>query len=452
MPPGSDEVPSVPRLAFWRSAKSSGTVLRNARWMLFGQGLSLVFQGAYFLLLGRLLGSTEYGIYAGAFSTVSVLSQYSSLGSQWLLLKYVSQERKAFAVYWGNVLLTTFSLGSLLILASIWLGSHLAHTYGIVMLLCVASSECICAQLTSAAGRAFQAFEKMQLTAGLNLLVNFLRAVTAAILFARQSRASATEWAVASLIVSAIAACVALVLVRRALGKPFFSTTLFRSRLGEGAVFAVSYSTTGVYNDIDKSLLGHYGLNAANGIYTLAYRIIDVATIPAMAVQGAAFPQSFRMGLDGIRRTTAYAVHLVKRTAPLTLACGLAVTFAGTFIPRLVGRSFNETSLALFWLCPLPFFRSFQLAAGDALTAAGFQRLRLLSQAVAAVLNFAVNLYLIPRYSWRGAAAASLITDGLIACTNWALAFWLVSSAKGSESAHPSDPLSTCTAAHSVPE
>ena len=63
--------------------------------------------------------------------------------------------------------------------------------------------------------------------------------------------------------------------------------------------FALSYSTSGICDNIDKTMLGHYGMNAANGIYTMAYRAIDVATMPLYAVQGAAIPRFFRNGAAG---------------------------------------------------------------------------------------------------------------------------------------------------------
>jgi hypothetical protein len=41
-------------------------------------------------------------------------------------------------------------------------------------------------------------------------------------------------------------------------------------------------------------------------------------------------------------------------------------------------------------------------------------------------MNFALNLYLIPMYSWRGAAWSSLLTDGLLAAANWAVLSHLI--------------------------
>jgi O-antigen/teichoic acid export membrane protein len=410
----------------WRRVCHS-SLARNASWMFFGQGLSVVCQGAYFILLGRLLGSTEYGIYVGAVAMVSILSQYSPLGSHSVFLRYVSPDPKNFAPYWGNILVTTFALGSLFVALATLAGPHLLHSDSWAMLLCVALGDCVCAQLTAAAGRVFQAFEKMRITAGLNLLVNLLRTLLAGLMLWRLHHGTAWQWAVAALIVSFTAACISLALVTRFYGKPSFSIPLLRRRMGEGFVFALSYSTTGVYNDIDKAMLGHYGMNAANGIYTMAYRVIDVCTMPIAAIQGAAFPRFFRKGVDGVRSTAEYAARIVKRTAPLALLSAAAMLLAAPIIPRLLGKGFGESVLALRWLCLLPLFRSFQLSAGDAVTGAGHQKLRLGSQAAAAAFNFGINLYLIPLYSWRGAAWSSLATDGMLAVFNWTVLLCLTS-------------------------
>jgi O-antigen/teichoic acid export membrane protein len=89
--------------------------------------------------------------------------------------------------------------------------------------------------------------------------------------------------------------------------------------------------------------------------------------------------------------------------------------------PYLLGHTFSQSVDAIRWLCFIPLFRAFHLSAGDAMVGAGYQRYRLGAQGVAAASNFGANLYLIPRFSWRGAAFASLLTDGGLALLCWAL-------------------------------
>src|SRR5579862_7737338 len=79
--------------------------------MLVGQGLSFLLQAGYFILLARLLGVKEYGIFAGAFAFVSIATPYSTLGSGLLFVRYVGTDRSKFAAYWGNILLSSAVAG-----------------------------------------------------------------------------------------------------------------------------------------------------------------------------------------------------------------------------------------------------------------------------------------------------------------------------------------------------
>jgi O-antigen/teichoic acid export membrane protein len=92
----------------------------------------------------------------------------------------------------------------------------------------------------------------------------------------------------------------------------------------------------------------------------------------------------------------------------------------------VIGKSFANSVSALRWLCLLPVLRSLHLSAGDSLTGAGYQRYRTASQIFAAALNFGLNLILIPRFSWLGAAWASLLTDGSLVAGNWMVLTFLV--------------------------
>jgi O-antigen/teichoic acid export membrane protein len=265
----------------------------------------------------------------------------------------------------------------------------------------------------------------MSISASLNLLVNLLRAVAAGLMFWRMQHAAAWQWALAALLVSAVAAVTSLVLVTAYYGRARFSARLLRDRTGEGTVFALSYSTGSIYDNVDKTLMGHYGMNAANGIYTMAYRVIDVACVPFGSIQLAASPRLFRKGMEGVRSTAAFAVRIVKRTGPAAVVTTLILLAAAPVIPYLAGNSFSESVSALRWLCLLPIFRCLHWSAGDALTGTGHQKLRLGTHSIAAAFNLVINLFLIPRFGWLGAAWASLATDGLLVILNWSV-LWIL--------------------------
>jgi len=400
-----------------RARKS--VLVRNAGWLFAGQGLSFVVQAFYFVVLARLLGTTQYGLLAGAIALVGIVSQYSSLGSGLLFLRYVSADNSNLRLYWGNVLMSVFLLGGLLVVGLSLGGRWLVGAATMPLLLPIAISDCLFQQLTSCAGQVFQTFEKMKFSAALTLLSSVSRCILAIGLLVFLGRASAWQWALCSLAVTSMSACVAVAIVTRFFGLPSFSPSLLIRRAGEGFVFAVSGSTTAVYNDIDKVVLSHFGMNQANGIYSMAYRAVNIGSMPIQSIVGAAFPRFFREGVKGIAALVPMARALLRRTLVLGILVSAGMFLCAPIIPHLIGRSYAESVSALRWLCLIPFFRCFHLSAGDAIAGAGHQKFRLISQSIAAIGNLLLNLYLVPRYSWHGAAWASLATDGSLGVMNW---------------------------------
>jgi O-antigen/teichoic acid export membrane protein len=428
---GQDEPPSLKRRL---SAATMGVVnsrlARNAGWVLGGQVASFGVQAAYFVVLARLLGSAQYGILAGAAALVNIFSQYSAMGAGILFLRYVSPDHSRFREYWGNILLSIGLVGTLAIVLLYFVGGWLVGQTAASILVILAIGDCLCGQLTAAAAQVFQTFEKMRTNAGLNFLTNVLRLALAVGMALAVHRTTAWTWAAASLAVSFVASLIAVAKVTTHFGLPKFSLKLLFARFGEGFIFAISGSTTTVYNDVDKVMLGHYGMTVANGIYSMAYRIVNICTMPIGSIHSAALPRFFRQGVDGIKATAPFARKLLKRTTILGALGAAAMFLAAPLLPHIAGADFAKSVSAVRWLCLIPLLRSFHLSAGDAISGAGFQRFRLASQFLAAAGNFGINLYLIPRYSWQGAAWASLLTDGSLALMNWGLLFLLMQRVK----------------------
>ena len=84
--------------------QSKPRLRRNAAWIFGGQLFSLAVQATYFAVLARLLGLHEYGILAGVAATVSLASQFSSLGSGFVFLRHVSADYSLYRAYFGNLL------------------------------------------------------------------------------------------------------------------------------------------------------------------------------------------------------------------------------------------------------------------------------------------------------------------------------------------------------------
>lgn len=404
-----------------RRLRSSG-LARNAAWMLTGQGLNLLLRAGYFILLARLLGVREYGVFAGAFAFVSLATPYSGLGSGLLFLRYVSADARNFSTYWGNILLATLGSGLSLALLLYWIAPRLLNPASASVVLLVAIGECVFQQLVFSAGQVFQAFEELRMTAMFGLLTSALRLLAVAIMARLLHHATAWQWALWSLAASVLAAVTGAAVIASRFGRPAFIPRLFFSRLGEGFNFSFASSTQSVYNDIDKTMLSHYGMNVANGIYTMAYRLVDIATIPIAALDSAVLPRFFRHGAEDAQTVTGLSTRLARRASLIGILMAMAMFVAAPLIPHVVGEGFRDSVMALRWLCLIPAFRGMHQLTGSAITGMGFQRYRTATQFSAAVLNFGLNLWFIPHFGWRGAAWTSLATDGSLGVANWIIA------------------------------
>ncbi len=399
-----------------------GAFARNASWMMAGQCVGFVLQAAGFMLLARLLESREYGIYVGAVAMVSLVSQFSPLGSGLLFLRYVSPDHSKCAPYLGNIVMATCTCGGLLTVLLWAIAGRIVNPASASIIVLVALNDCICSKLVDSAGQVFQAFERLQTTAMMNLSIGFVRLATVAAIYFTVRRANVWQWAEASLLASIVAAVIAIGAVLSLIGLPSFDLRLFAKRALEGFGFSFAGSTTSLYNDLDKTMLSHYGLNLANGVYTMAYRVVDIATTPIRAVHSAALPGFFRQGAkDGVHATLACARTIIKKTALWGAFAAVSMFILSPLIPLAAGQSFAQSAEALRYLCLIPLFRSLHLGAGDALTGAGLQPARTTAQFVAVGINLALNLLLISSLGWRGAAIASLATDGALAAMNWGI-------------------------------
>jgi O-antigen/teichoic acid export membrane protein len=242
--------------------------------------------------------------------------------------------------------------------------------------------------------------------------------------------ATAWQWALASTFVSALAAGIAITVVTIKFGWPEFASRTFAKHGAEGVEFSFAASTSFLYNDLDKTMLSHYGMNLANGVYTMAYRVVDISTIPITAIHAAALPQFFKRGASGLQETAKFAHSLIKRGFVLGLLASLGMFIAAPLIPHVAGQGFAQSVQALRWLCLIPALRSIHLMTGCALTGAGLQKYRTATQTAAVALNFGLNLWLIPAHGWLGAAWSSLATDAALAAMNWGVLKILIASSE----------------------
>ncbi len=391
------------------------SVARNTLWMTAGYGLRLIIQALYFIEIARSLGVRNYGAFIGVVALVGIVYPFGSLGGGNLLIKNVSRDNTRFATYWGRALVTTAVVGTVLLLG-VLLISHFVLPLEIprLLVLHVAAADILGLNIITICAQAFQAFERLKWTAACYVMMTGGRLIGALILVAHFPHPSALQWSYLYLGCTAVVAAMTSGLVCVKLGLPQFAWASFRGEMREGFYFSASQTAQTVYNDIDKTMLTRLGTLEATGIYGAAYRIIDVSFVPVSALLWSSYPSFFRAGACGITASLNYAKPLLRRALAYAGLMCVALLVSSRFVPYFLGPEYMLTAEALRWLAVLPVLKAVHYFLSDTLTGAGYQSIRTSLQACVAVFNVLLNLWIIPAYSWRGAAWSSIASDGAL--------------------------------------
>jgi O-antigen/teichoic acid export membrane protein len=385
--------------------------------MTFGHGLRLAIQALYFIEIARSLGVRNYGAFVGVVSLVAIVFPFGALGSGNLLVKNVSRDKALFPTYWGRALVTTAVCGSILLLFVLTVSRFaLPSQIPLRLVVLVGASDLFALNIVTISGQAFQSFGRLNQTALINVLMSSGRLLGAILLIAVQPHPSPLQWGYIYFTCTATVAVIASIMVSTTLGPPLFRRSFSYLEMREGFYFAAGQTAQTVYNDIDKTMLARLGTLEATGIYGAAYRLIDVSFVPISALLWAAYPNFFRAGDAGISAALNYAKPLLLRALAYAVSISGVLFLSANLLPHILGPEYAPTAEAVRWLVVLTVFRSLHYFLSDTLTGSGHQAVRTSLQAGVAVFNVLINLWLIPAYSWRGAAWSSIASDGLLLC------------------------------------
>ncbi len=387
--------------------------------MIAGQITAIMLQTAFFLILVRILDTYQYGLFIGASAFVAILAQFATLGQGTVLIRQLSQTSETFLNAWGPTLRTAFLGCIVTALVALLVGWRLLHQAALFRLLpIIVLSDLVCNKTVELASQAFQANARFRAASQISILPNLAKFVAvscAAVQISLQkSRLSALGWGLWYAAASVCVCGVALLAVRHSLGRAKDSY-FKKGSLWEGLSYAVSGASFYIYNDIDKTFLVADGFVAEAGFYGAAYRLIEVMTAPLRALNTAALPRFFTARANGIQGVRAVMLRVLAPSVLYSFVCGWVILIFHGTATTLLGKEYGAAGQVLRYLCFIPLIRCVHYGAGNALTALGAQWSRTTVQLGAAVFNISLNVYLIPKYSWHGAAWSSVATETCLA-------------------------------------
>src|SRR5580700_8648383 len=195
---------------YWKS-----TLARNTGWMFLGQGLRLIIQAGYFIIIARSLGVQQYGAFAAVTAMVAIFTPFVGLGSGNLIIKNVARNPELLDECFGNGVLLTLVTGfvgvGIVIGICRWV---LPTSIGVVIILMVAFADLVCYRLIFMVANAFLAVEKLNKTAQLNVLISAARFIGIAATVVVVRHPTAELWSIVYAATTGVAMVISLLCVR----------------------------------------------------------------------------------------------------------------------------------------------------------------------------------------------------------------------------------------------
>lgn len=167
-----------------------------------------------------------------------------------------------------------------------------------------------------------------------------------------------------------------------------------------------------IYYNLDMVMLGFMKSNTEVGIYNSAYKIFLIFIIPFQLILNSYFPKLSQNKPSKSEKFksifNSYALSLLISGIIFTT---ILYFFAGDLINIIYGNKYSDASIPLSILAFNVFIIGINIIFGNPLIAWGRQKRYLAAISLGAVTNVILNIILIPKYSYNGAAFATLLSE-----------------------------------------
>ncbi len=390
------------------------TVARNTVWLLAAQGVTRVVSYSYTIALARVLGVSEFGEYVFLVTYITYFGLLADFGLSRMVTRDIARHPEWEARHVGNTIALKFvlSLGAYVLAVGALAatgadGERLA-------LMAVVGLALLPGPILSTADAVFTAREEMRLAA----LVQIVATVAVAALGVGALAIGWELWGAVIAFTAAnavpVAAMLWLMRLRGVALRPRFEMDFWSDALRGSAAYAGLAALSAIYVRIDTLMLTWMVDTEATGVYNAAYRLSEVFAILPGVITVALFPSMSRLHLESKEqlRRVFRATMLVMAIAGVGVGVFLLVA-AGPLIDVLYGDEFDGSVTPLRILAASLLLR-FVNTPNSAILASGDRIGRLFwFSLVTAGLNVLLNLYFIPRWDSSGAAATTVISDGV---------------------------------------
>lgn len=391
------------------------TIFRNLSWLFVSQIIAAICGFVWTLLIARYLGVSDYGILGFATSFTGILAILNDMGIATHIIRHISTDYDSTNKYLGNglVLKSIFSIANFgLSLVILIIMRCDPITIAVTMLFTI---ETIIKALYGLFTGTFQAYEEGKYQGISNTLMNLLLLIFIfLVIFTDKGLFGITF---AYILANLIGFICLYYYLQKHITKPKieFDKQFCKTIVIAAIPFALSSLLYTIYYSIDVVMLTELVGNYATGIYNATYKLISVLTLFYSVYIAVIFPVMSKLFKNDKKILIISFEKSAKYLTLITIPLAIATMFYSTDIITLFfGKEYAAASSPLsilIWTICLLFING----AAATLLNASYEEVAVTKvNAIAAVFNIILNFYMIPHYTYNGAAITTVLSDLLI--------------------------------------
>lgn len=391
------------------------TIFKNMSWLLVSQIITSICGFIWTVLIARYLGVNDYGILGFAISLTGILSILFDFGIGVHSVRHIATDYDSAPKYLGNAipLKGLFSLFGFVVILIILIIMHADELTIIVTLLF--TIEQIIKKFIELMNASFQAFEEGKYQGIGNCILNLLLLLF--IIISIETDLGIIGISISYIIANIIALIYVYYTFNKHITKPAFELdkTFCKTITMAAIPFAVSVILNNIYYSIDMVMLSKLVGNYATGIYNATYKLISVLTLFYSVYGAVIFPVMSKFFKNDKRLLIISYEKSVKYLMLVMIPLAIGTMFYSLDIIQLIyGSQYDAAapvlSILIWTVCLL-----FISGAGITLLNASYKEITVTKiYAIAAVFNVVLNFFMIPYFSYNGAAITTVLSDILI--------------------------------------
>ncbi len=327
----------------WRPGGLARSGLVLLGWML----LRAATQATTVVWLARQLGAQPYGLFVAVVAVSSFFTPFVGLGLSHMLLRNAARDPAHAGNYLARAL--RWWLRTLLpcVAASVVVALWLLPERIALLALVVAAAELSATSLTELCARHLQAQQRTHAFGAVNAGLPGVRLVALGLLWScmRDAGVTAVLWTYAA---SGLIYAALLWRPLRAAAKAPDAVLPEPMTARSGLPFSLAVFATKLQGEFNKPMLAQAGFGLA-GTYNVAQRMVDMASLPVLALQEALWPRLYAQANPARQLRRTGAALLV-----LALALGVALWLVAPLLPVVFGADFVDAVTVLRLLAWLP--------------------------------------------------------------------------------------------------